>query len=201
MKSVSKRISGVKNFESQTASLLRAVPLSQVQSAKAKGTDGSGLADAEEVPVACCATDTGVAADTVAFTETAGAVTSGAEFVEAGTVVFGAEELLDGTAASVDTRLFNSALSWSISACMAASCFATAGEISGSGADVAALASEDAIVGGSLLCALHECGEIKLRMKTRVSSHANFLHAELLNILVVTQEFQQETHKEHAKNA
>src|SRR5437879_1425894 len=43
IKSVSNLISGVKNFESHTASLLRAVPLSQVQSAYAKGTDGSGF--------------------------------------------------------------------------------------------------------------------------------------------------------------
>src|ERR1035438_4085403 len=46
-KSVSNRISGVKNFESHTASLLWGLPFSQDQSAKAKGTDGgcfSGVA-------------------------------------------------------------------------------------------------------------------------------------------------------------
>src|ERR1019366_6459962 len=42
-KSVSNLISGVKNFESHTASLLRGLAFIHVQSAKAKGTVGSGF--------------------------------------------------------------------------------------------------------------------------------------------------------------
>lgn len=49
MKFVSTLNSGVKYFESQTASLLRALPFSQVKSAYANGADGSAFAG-----VACC---------------------------------------------------------------------------------------------------------------------------------------------------
>src|ERR1035437_4751154 len=53
-KSVSNRISGVKNLESHTASLLRALPLSQVQSANANGVCVSTAGAVEAADVESC---------------------------------------------------------------------------------------------------------------------------------------------------
>jgi hypothetical protein len=130
-KCVSNRISGVKNLESQTTSLLRAVPFSQVQSAKAKGSVGFGFSGN---PERACAASTDVLTDAVSdFGSGVAAVA-----VPVGAVV--------GLAA-VAPRLFSSALNASISACMAANCLATAGDISGSaGVDAGAVFAAELFV-------------------------------------------------------
>src|SRR6185437_15899623 len=57
---MSARISGVKEAESKAASLVRGLPLSQVQSAKAKGTSGCGVVGDGMVAVDATVALTGV---------------------------------------------------------------------------------------------------------------------------------------------
>src|ERR1019366_6768400 len=82
-KSVSNLISGVKNFESHTVSLLRGLAFIQVQSAKAKGTDLAGfsglVAGGADVDWSCggagpaaAAVSAGVGAGSVAFARPTG---------------------------------------------------------------------------------------------------------------------------------
>src|SRR5262249_8922514 len=70
MKLASRRISGVKNFESHTTSLLRGLPLSQVQSAYANGAAGSVLAGAAWACV--CLVEVAVTGGLAAFSSTEG---------------------------------------------------------------------------------------------------------------------------------
>src|SRR5208282_934563 len=82
-KSVSSLISGVKNFESHTASLLWGLPFIQLQSAKAKGSDLAGfsglVAGGADVDWSCggagpaaAAGSAGVGAESVAFARPTG---------------------------------------------------------------------------------------------------------------------------------
>src|SRR5580692_12412510 len=94
---MSARISGVKNFESKAVSLLRGLPLSQVQSQSEKGAIFSTFVDAE--PLDACSTGAGAGA------------------VEASTVLAGvtaAGATTAGDASVVIVRLFSSPSSCSI---------------------------------------------------------------------------------------
>src|ERR1700730_8928215 len=110
---MSMRISGVKNFESHTASLLRGLPFSQVQSAYAKGAVGAGFSGRPE----------GTCGEPMDALRDAGSTIFGSGGA-AGAAGVGARVGAAGTAAAED-RPLSSTLSSSISACIAANCFAT----------------------------------------------------------------------------
>ncbi|MGA2302533.1 MAG: hypothetical protein ABSG77_17780 [Candidatus Acidiferrum sp.] len=151
---MSNLISGVKNFESHTASLLWGLPFIQLQSAKAKGSLGgcfAGLAAGDSL--GACAADTAGPALVV--------VGAGSGFAGTAAGADVADPPGDGDARSVALRPFSSALSCSISACMAANCFATAGDISGSGA-----AADRAFAGAVLFVVLVSLGNGSCRAAT-----------------------------------
>src|SRR5580698_7517557 len=133
---MSARISGVKNFESKAVSLFRGLLLSQVQSQSEKGSIFFFTSSGDGAGTDCVTAR--LAPDGVG---TLGAGRTSAAFIAAGdedaTAFVGAGAVADATPVSAATRLLSSAFSSSISACMAASCRATAGEISGSAATVA----------------------------------------------------------------
>src|ERR1700722_11325617 len=110
---MSARISGVKNFESKAVSLLRGLPLSQVQSQSENGAIFSFFVNAaDEESLDICAT--------------AGSADA------TGKAAILAEVSRAGDTSVVAARLFSSASSSSIRAFMAASSFAMSTELAGS---------------------------------------------------------------------
>jgi hypothetical protein len=117
----SARISGVKNFVSKAVSLLRGLPLSQVQSQSEKGAIFSFFAGAAVVPLGACK-------DATAGLALAAA---GAASNCAGTAATAVAGIADPGCAAA--RLFNSASSCSMRAFITASSLAISSDISGSG--------------------------------------------------------------------
>src|SRR5208282_6406049 len=111
---MSARISGVKNFESKAVSLLRGLPLSQVQSQSENGAIFSLFVGAAKESLDGCAN-----------TASAGAAT--------GKVTAALSEVSAAREASAAARTFSSASSCSMRAFMAASSFAISSELSGFG--------------------------------------------------------------------
>src|ERR1700728_3681814 len=153
---MSARISGVKNFESKATSLLRGLPLSQLQSQSEKGAIFSFFTGAAAVEsLDACAADRAGAALAVAapgsrFTGTTAAAGAG-----------GADPGCVDPGCGVAARLFSSASSCSMRTFITASSLAISAEVSGSG-----LAVGRAEGGAVLFVALVSSGDGSCRAAT-----------------------------------